>query len=63
MLGLDNKQPIIVKGVMVARADVVAACCQTCSPGRLHVRQNQRRNMGEGNQGWQTPPGIYLPGG
>ena len=63
MLGLDNKDPIKVKGVQVAPARRRRRLsARPGPPGRPHVRQDVRRHVGQGNEGRQAAPGLPLPG-
>ena len=63
MLGLDNKDPIKVKGVQVAPRDVVAACLP--DPAYLGDRMFGKTcagHVGERNEGRQAAAGLPLPG-
>ncbi len=64
MLGLDNKDPINVKGVKVAPRDVVAACLP--DPAHLGDQMFGKTCAGtwvKGTQGRQAAPGLPVPGG
>jgi len=60
MLGLDNKEPVKVKDVLVAPRDVVAACLpDPAHLGESHVRKNLRGNLGEGFKDGK-PRQVYI---
>ena len=64
MLGLDNKEKIKVKDVMVAPRDVVAACLP--DPAHLGDRMFGLTCAGtwvKGQERWQAAPGLPVPGG
>jgi saccharopine dehydrogenase-like NADP-dependent oxidoreductase len=60
MLGLDNKEKINVKGVMVAPRDVVAACLP--DPAHLGDRMKGKTCAGTWVKGWKDgkPREVYL---
>ena len=63
MLGLDNKDPIKVKGVQVAPRDVVAACLP--DPAYLGDRMFGKTCAGtwvKGTKDGRASPGLPLPG-
>ncbi len=60
MLGLDRKEPINVKGVMVSPRDVVAACLP--NPARLGDKMRGKTCAGTWVRGWKDgqPREVYI---
>ncbi len=64
MLGLDNKEPIKVKGCRSRSARCRGSLpARSCPSRSVHGRQDLRRYLDQRQEGWQGKTGLPLPGG